>query len=448
MVSIIAVSLWVGTQAAAVTSATFAVVVLGTLGLGIGWVASVWAATGSILEREFLFRIFWIGLVIRLAVALFQYNYLSVDFFAPDQNAYHLAALRSADALAASRDAFSTFELKQRLYVAYSAYLYYFFGSSSLLPSVLNSVYGCLTAIVVYRITAIFDKPEAARIAALLAMFTPSHILWSALNLRDAPTILALVLSVYFMLRLRLELSVIAVAGFVLSMLVILGLRDYIFLIALGSLVTGYLGVRSGRTLEFLAGGILVIGAAVILFQAAPSDSQFMREISLEEFQNYRKGLLQGAQSAYLEDVDVSSPGGALLYLPAGLAYFLLAPFPWQWGSLRQAIAVPETLFMWLILPATIVGIARVARQKMNLALPMFVMMAGISISYSLVQGNVGTAFRHRAQVVVFGFIFSGIGLQLRREEKLKRLSGDGLPSSGTPATPNAPAGSLTAPSG
>ncbi len=438
--ALLAGAVLVGFEAATDTASTFALVFLGTVGIGIGKLFSNWAAE-SLADRQFLFRIFTIGLLLRIAIAVFQYQFLTLDFFAPDQHAYHLIATRAAEALAESRDAFSGLELKQRFYVAYCTWLYYLCGSSILIPSVLNGIYGCVAAMVVYRITVMLDTPEAGRYAALLAVFTPSHMLWSSLNLRDTPTILALVAAVYFTLKLRRELSLMAVIGFSLSMLLLLGLRDYIFFITLGSLVIGYLGVRSGRTLEFLAGGILVLGAAMVIYQAAPSDNAFIKQASLAEIQTYRRGLTEGAESAYLVDADVSTPLGALLYFPIGLAYFLLAPFPWQWGSLRQAIAVPETLFMWTIIPATLAGLLKIAREKMNLVMPLFVLMAAVTISYSLVQGNVGTAFRHRAQVMIFVFIFSGIGLRLRREQPQKSLLPEPPPASGAPATANAPAG-------
>ncbi len=436
------IALFVGYESAGNTAAVFAVVALGTLGVGAGLLLTYWAAD-SITDRQFLFRIFCIGLGLRLAIALFQYNYLSVDFFAPDQNSYHLLGSRGAEGLAAGRDFSAGTEWKHRFYIFYVSVLYYLVGPNPLVPSVLNSVYGCAVAVLLYRITADLDRPEAGRYAALLGMFTPSHMLWSALNLRDTPTILALVLAVYFTVRLKQEFSGGAVIGFVLSMLVLLGLRYYIFVLALGSLVIGYLGVRSGRMAEFLAGGILFLGAAMILYQAAPPENEFLRSASLSGIQSYRQGMVEGAESAYLVDADVSTPLGALLYLPVGLAYFLLAPFPWQWGSLRQLIAVPETLFWYALIPATLAGFIRLAREKMAVVLPLYVLMASVTLSYSMVQGNVGTAFRHRAQVIVFAYIFAGIGLRLRRAQQQpeKPPPEPGLPATVSPAVPSSAAG-------
>jgi hypothetical protein len=49
-----------------------------------------------------------------------------------------------------------------------------------------------------------------------------------------------------------------------------------------------------------------------------------------------------------------------------------------------------------------------------------------LTIAYSVFQGNVGTAYRQRAQLLVFYFIFVAIGsvlLKEKREEKRRRAA-------------------------
>lgn len=407
-------AVFAGFQAVHATTATFAVIVISAIAVGAASLSSRWASD-SFDDRRFLFRIFLVGYFFRLAIALFQYFYLTPDFFAPDQNAYHLFASMGAERMEAGLAPFPETALRHRLYVIYCAYLYYLFGSDILLPSLLNSIYGCLAAMAAYRLTAMLDTPEAGRYTALLVLFTPSHMLWSALNLRDVPAILSLMFAVYFMTQLKLKFSFAAVLGFVLAMLVLLGLRDYIFFLTLGSLLIGYLGVRSGRMLEFMAGGILVMSASIFLYNAVPDGNPFARPATLADIQTYRQGFLSDASSAFLPDADVSTPAGALLYFPIGLAYFLLAPFPWQWGSPRQIIAVPETLLWYSLIPATIAGFVHIARTRLGTTLPLLILIASVTVSYAMVQGNIGTSFRHRAQVIVFLYVFSAIGLRLRR---------------------------------
>ena len=49
-----------------------------------------------------------------------------------------------------------------------------------------------------------------------------------------------------------------------------------------------------------------------------------------------------------------------------------------------------------------------------------------LTLAYSVFQGNVGTAYRQRAQLLVFYFIFVAVGgvlLKEKREEKRRRAA-------------------------
>nr|MBA2524826.1 hypothetical protein [Pyrinomonadaceae bacterium] len=55
---------------------------------------------------------------------------------------------------------------------------------------------------------------------------------------------------------------------------------------------------------------------------------------------------------------------------------------------------------------------------------PIVVFTGMLSLAYSVFQGNVGTAYRQRAQLLVFYFIFVAVGYVLmieKREEKRRR---------------------------
>ena len=55
---------------------------------------------------------------------------------------------------------------------------------------------------------------------------------------------------------------------------------------------------------------------------------------------------------------------------------------------------------------------------------PILIFTAMLSLAYSVFQGNVGTAYRQRAQLLVFYFIFVAVGFVLmleKREERKRR---------------------------
>ena len=104
-----------------------------------------------------------------------------------------------------------------------------------------------------------------------------------------------------------------------------------------------------------------------------------------------------------------------------GLLYLLFAPFPWQLASLRQSITLPEMIIWWASFPMLVLGLWFSIRYRLRQISPILVFSVMLSLAYSVFQGNVGTAYRQRAQLLVFYFIFVAVGyvlMQERREDK------------------------------
>jgi hypothetical protein len=150
------------------------------------------------------------------------------------------------------------------------------------------------------------------------------------------------------------------------------------------------------------------------------ASAQFSRFGSLESIQRSRSDLAR-AGSGFGQDVDVSTTEGAISTIPLGLVYLLFAPFPWQLISLRQSITLPEMIIWWLSFPLLILGIWYSIRYRLRQISPILIFTSMLSIAYSVFQGNVGTAYRQRAQLLVFYFIFVAVGFVLLMEKKEER---------------------------
>jgi hypothetical protein len=154
------------------------------------------------------------------------------------------------------------------------------------------------------------------------------------------------------------------------------------------------------------------------------ANAQFEYYGNFERIQNIRLDASTSAQSGFARDVDVSTTRGALLTIPIGILYLLFAPFPWQLGSLRQSLALPEMLVWWASFPMLILGLWFSIRYRLRQMFPILAFTSMISVAYSVFQGNVGTAYRQRAQLLVFYFIFVAVGIVLlkeKREEKARQ---------------------------
>jgi len=121
----------------------------------------------------------------------------------------------------------------------------------------------------------------------------------------------------------------------------------------------------------------------------------------------------------------VSTATGAISAVPLGMTYLLFAPFPWQLASLRQSITLPEMIVWWAAFPLLVLGVWFTVSYRLRQALPILIFTSMLTLAYSIFQGNVGTAYRQRSQILVFYFIFVAVGAVLfkeRREERALQL--------------------------
>jgi hypothetical protein len=132
----------------------------------------------------------------------------------------------------------------------------------------------------------------------------------------------------------------------------------------------------------------------------------------------------RNAGSGFGKDVDVQTTEGALTVIPLGLVYLLFAPFPWQLASLRQSIALPEMLIWWAAFPLLVLGWWYALKHRLRQVAPIVLFTTMLTLAYAVFQGNVGTAYRQRSQLLVFYFIFVAVGavlmLEKREDKRLK----------------------------
>ena len=87
------------------------------------------------------------------------------------------------------------------------------------------------------------------------------------------------------------------------------------------------------------------------------------------------------------------------MYLPRGLIVFLLEPLPWRTGSLAVRLGQFESLVWYPLLALSLVGALRLRRRLSTVAFPVLI-VGLLSVGYGMAEGNYGTAFRHRGEIV------------------------------------------------
>ena len=131
---------------------------------------------------------------------------------------------------------------------------------------------------------------------------------------------------------------------------------------------------------------------------------------------SYRHGLTVGAGSGVETNYDLRTNQGLAMATLTGGAYLLLAPFPWELGgSARKMLTTPELfVWWWLVVVALIPGLWYVIRKRFSDVQPLLFFVVGLGLLYSVTFGNVGLAYRQRAQLLPWLVIIAMAGLERR----------------------------------
>ena len=391
--------------------------------------------TGVLIRRipahgSYLLKLFLFALLIRVFIgtAIFVFN--GQDFFGGDAWTYDRFGLLQMYAWGGDKSAQSSVEWFigtgfasswGMLYIVGG--IYSIIGRNMLAIQLFNAVLGAATAAIIFLCAEnVFNNRKVARAAGLAVAFYPSLVLWSSQGLKDGPTVFFLALSILATLRLGHKLSVRYLAVLLISLIGVFAFRFYIFYMILAAIVGTFVIGMKAFTAQSMARQfviVLVIGLAFTYFGVTRyASAQFEQYGNLEQLNRSRQNLSTAAESGFGRDVDVSTTSGALTTIPTGLVYLLFAPFPWQLGSLRQSLTLPEMVVWWAAFPLLILGAWFSLRYRLRQMAPILIFTSMLTLAYSVFQGNVGTAYRQRAQILVFYFIFVAVGGVLVKEKR------------------------------
>ena len=377
-------------------------------------------------EKTFLFRLFLVGLLIRIVLAAVINMGHMEDFFGGDANTYDIFGQSLLQGLNGDKyhmEKYQSFVASGAgawgmLYLV--AGIYDVVGRNLFAIQLVNASIGAATGVVVYHTAmSLFSNKRVARLAALLVTFFPSLILWSSQALKDGLIILALAISILATLRLMEKITFGWVVVITVSLLTLLSLRFYIFYMMTAAVAGSFfMGMKTvsaqGFIQRFMA--VAAIGLAFTWFGVLQyANNQFNRFANLQQIQMSRMDQAQ-AGSGFAKDVDIGTTEGALAIIPLGTVYLLLAPFPWQFQTLRQTITLPEMIVWWFSFPLLVLGMWYSIKHRLRQVSPIVLFTTMLTLVYSVFQGNVGTAYRQRSQLLVFYFIFVAVGAIIMKE--------------------------------
>ncbi len=386
-------------------------------------------------DGKFLLRLFIAGLLVRFLIGITIFALNGQEFFGGDAMTYDYFGFAQLQGwggdkyYAAQANTFTRGLFGSGWGMVYLvAAVYGIIGRNMLAIQLVNSVFGAATAVIISVCAhQVFQNLRVARVAGIAVAFYPSLVLWSSQGLKDGPIVFFLALAILATLKLGEKLSLKYIVAVTCSLLALLSLRFYVFYMICvaiaGAFVLGMQAITAKSfARQFVA--IILVGIALTYVGVTRSASvQLAGYGRLETVQRSRSNAARSAESGFGKEVDVSTAEGAISTIPMGLLYLLFAPFPWQVVSLRQSITLPEMVVWWASFPLLVLGFWFAIRYRLRMISPILIFTVMLSLAYSVFQGNVGTAYRQRAQLLVFYFIFVAVGfvLMLEKREERKR---------------------------
>lgn len=377
-------------------------------------------------------RLARVAFMVRVVAVILIHFFATPGLFAPDEATYDSRGEQVAKYWRGEipMDPSTRFQGEGQGYYYIVAALYFPFGQLPLLPKLLNAWIGSLAVLELFRLTRLIGGTETAALrAAKFMAFFPSMILWSSLMIRD-------VWVQWLLLRLAREIaelkgrripSRILSAGVLIWALTMF--RSYLLYAAVGPFVLSFIVGRSKDIVRNLLVGSALALALVYFGGQSTGGVEKVQTFDLVELQRLRawSSSAVAAESGFANDADVSTVGGALSLLPTGLAYFFFAPFPWQLGSIRQSLAIPEALFFYTLVPGILAGILFLFRERLADSLGVLLVTMTVTFGYAIGQGNVGTLYRHKAQVIGFYYAYAAIGMERRQRRTASQYRGHAI---------------------
>ena len=314
-------------------------------------------------------------------------------------------------------------------YDYFNGHIFHFGGYNPLTIFFINCLCGALSVILVYAITKRLFGRKAALLSGWFVALCPSLILWSSQNLKEPAVILSNLVIIWSLISIWNNFRFRYLFMMIIPVAILASIRSFLIPIFLFSFSLAILlGVGKGNGKCQLLFRVAVF-AFLIYFSGDFFRSIFktvtsvnIDGLSIERIcrllSDYR-GYRAEDSLAFFSGVDLGTPQKMLSFAPIGFIYALLAPFPWQVGSISQIMAVPEMIAWYILIPMFIRGVRIVAKREERFT---SIFLCTFCITYlsllALIDGNIGTMFRHRAIAWILFFVFIGGGIALGREEK------------------------------
>lgn len=299
--------------------------------------------------------------------------------------------------------------------------LFYVINSPTrMVAAALNCFFGALTVVFAYRIArTLFSEWVAIRVGWWTCLL-PSLIVWSAQTVKEPVVIFLETLALYGCVNLkRSGFSTRHIVLCVVTTILVIPFRFYVAYISAGAIICSLLLPHLTRRKTSIGSALVVVLLFIPLLLL--SGVLIRHEARFDTFDanfisSYRHGLTVGAGTGVQTNYDLKTNQGFVMATVTGGTYLLLAPFPWDLGgSARKMLTTPELfVWWWMVVVALVPGLWYVIRKRFSDVQPLLFFVVGLGLLYSVTFGNVGLAYRQRAQLLPWLVIIAMAGLERR----------------------------------
>jgi len=346
-------------------------------------------------------------------------------------------------------------------------FLFELFGPYRLLGQLLAVFYGVLTAGLTAYLALRLLRPAFALLAGMIVAFLPSQVLFSSVTLRESLVWALLAAAAVTYSRLGPRVSrpsiVIGVAGLAVLFYLLATVRAQTAIIALWCMTLALVAVRGHRLLRCGSAAVLFLVVPLLIGYSPGGVTYLMKsasrlgtvrtymamsaESAIAELQPLivESGTtaggdadaaplptVEGAHRNVLDRVEHLGPddqtfvrdyqgnavvvhndlSASLTAFPSGLLAVTVRPVPWEaeMSGRRQASGYESIIWLSLFVFAGVGAWVR-RRESHVVVLPVSLILA-VTLSSAVTQGNLGTAFRHKEQILFALSILAVAGLQ------------------------------------
>jgi hypothetical protein len=300
------------------------------------------------------------------------------------------------------------------LWYSLIALLYKAIGVNELALSLLLAFISFLTIRVVASAAGNLAGLEAAVVAAWIFALMPMQIVIASATLREAVIVFSSALAVRAITRYGVGSPLRGVSFSALYTI----LASFLHTGMLGGLLGAFwlaveqLKKSRGLGLIYFVSGVAILVGAVLLVERTGAGLDYVggslsnANFDLAVRYSYSDKAGTGNLGYRPGDADSSVAAYAASF-PARVAFFWLAPFPWQVRSIQHVLGVVDGLIM-LFLAAAIYRCRRLILAK-PVARVLLMLVLGFTVVYATGVSNAGTGIRHRhkalpAIVVLFAY--------------------------------------------